>query len=820
MGESNITAVLEVEERNTGRPKRTRKGIATLLKDKEDKYTGRQNELDLFNNALESKRWDEYKILSYYGVGGIGKTELRKKIMKKLESRSEVEFTFIDFETGELQQVEKALIHLRTEIGKKYPVAFTLFDAAYIIYMGKTNNAINLNEKTLPFVEKGTWVADFVNIIAENPYVSIATKLINVISKRIVHALPKEDMDLIRNFESLEVRELQELLPQIFAEDLERYLLKTNNKFVIFIDTYEALWTDKRMKAYDGAVDEWIRDLVLELPNVFWVVFGREPIDWGLYEETEDIDISYVPLDALSEAETKELLEKHEILDIAIQDEIYRNSEGHPYSIKLSIDTYNNIPNPVVSDFIGLRTPVKLFNRFIKYLLEPEKQALELLALTQGWDIDTYEHLMDSFRILLNEDDHHKLTRFSFITQLDGNTWDMHRLMRDSLIDYQRYEKMVKGRSFLFNYYKKGLSKELVRKETHYAGKLINQAFYQGFMLMEQGEISKAYFIDWFREYDIVFLNSKANYLTLPLLHQLRTFLENGASREDEKYLGVILYDIAFVYMDENRDYKRAERLFKEVLELREQKFSDDKIMLAKSYFGLATLYQRMGRNQEAEVLHEKAFSLRKQYCDSSNIIGLAYSANGLAMLYQNRKDYEKALEYYGIALSIYENLDKSHYGKISTSMMNLISCYHEFHQYDKAYEFSIKVMDIVKNDEHFNQIRYAEVLNVFAVTKTALGQYEEALELLQESYDIFKDRLGEESIYVSKVLHNSAITFKLLQNDTESINTMNKCLEIKNKMVSIGTLKEENINYSYSQEMQRFLQQDTIEYDQLKFNF
>lgn len=820
MEERNITAVLEAEDRQTVRPRRKRRGITTLLNEKQSKYTGRQNELDLFTNALASKREDEYKILSYYGVGGIGKTELRKEIMKKLESGSEAEFTFIDFETGELQQVEKALVHLRTEIGKKYPVAFTLFDAAYIIYMEKTNNAISLNEKTLPFVEKGTWVADFVNIIAENTYVSIATKLINVISKRLVNALSKEDKNLIQHFESVEVRELLKLLPELFAEDLERYLLKSEQKFVIFIDTYEALWTDKRMKAYDGEVDEWIRDLVLELPNVFWVVFGREPIDWGHYEETADFDISYVPLDALSEAETKELLEKHQILDIAIQDEIYRNSEGHPYSIKLSIDTYNNIPNPVVSDFIGLRTPVKLFTRFIKYLLEPEKQALELLALTQGWDIETYEHLMDSFRILLNEDDHHKLTRFSFITQLDESTWDMHRLMRDSLIDYQRQEKKVKGRSFLFNYYKKGLSKELVRKETHYAGKIINQAFYQGFMLMEQGEISKADFIEWFREYDIVFLNSKANYLTMPLLHQLRTFLDNSDSIEDEKYLGVILYDIAYVYMDENRDYKKAERLFKEVMVLREQKFSEDKIMLAKSYYGLATVYQRMGRNQEAEELHEKAFSLREQYCDSSNIIGLAYSANGLAMLYQKRKDYEKALEYYGIALNIYENLDKSDYGKISTSMMNLISCYHEYHQYDRAYEFSVKVMDIVRNDENYNQINYAKALNVFAVTKTALRQYEEAFDFLQESYDIFKERLGEESLFVLKVLHNSAIVLKLLQKDTESIETMNKCLEIKNKMVSKGTLKEENINFSYSLEMQLLLQQDTFEYDQLKFIF
>lgn len=793
------------------------------LLEEEDTYTGRQKELDLFFDSLESKQWNEYKILSYYGVGGIGKTELRKEIMKKLENGSEAESTYIDFETNELQQVEKALVYLRTEIGKKYGVQFTLFDAAYIIYMEKTNNAVTINEKTLPFIENGTWLADFVNIVADNTYVSIGTRLINTISKRLANYLSKEDMMKIRKFESLPEHKLLKLLPFIFAEDLEKYLMKSDHKFVIFIDTYESLWTDQRMKAYDFGVDGWIRDLVRQLPNVFWVVFGREPIDWGRYEEVWNLYIGQVPLDALSEAETKELLRKHQIFDEAIQNEIYRNSEGHPYSIKLSIDTYDTISTnrvPVVSDFNGLKTPVQLFERFIRYLLVPEKQALELLALTTGWDLETFEALMNNFRIQMNEDDHYNLTRFSFITTLDGDTWDMHRLMRDSLIDYQPPQKVVKGRTFLFDYYKEKLSKKLVRNDTHYAGKIINQAFHQGFLLMEQGEISQSSFIDWFRDYDIVFLNSKANYLTLPLLNQLKTYLENSSSSEAQKYLGVILYDLAFVYMHENRDYKKAEPLFKEALELREQTFPDDKLMIAKSYFGLATLYQRMGRNQEAEELHLKAFSLREQYCDSSNLIGLAYSSNGLAMLYQNKKDYEKALEYYGKALNIYETLNKSDYGNISTSMMNLISCYHELHQYDMAYEFSNKVMDIVKNDENFNPINYAKALNVVAITKTAFGHYDEALEFLQNSYDIFNSRLGEESLEVSKVLHNMSITFKLLKNEIKSIDNMNKCLEIKNRMVSVETLSEDNLNYRYSQEMNLLLQEDQLDYDQLKFNF
>lgn len=787
----------------------------------ESTYTGRQKELDLFFDTLDCKEWDQYKILSYYGIGGIGKTELRKELMKELESYSVADFTYINFESNDMQQVEKALVHLRTEIGKKYRVPFTVFDAAYVIYMKKTNNTISLNDKTFPFVQEGSWVVEVIAEVAKNPYIALGAKLIEIVSKRININLSREDRAKIRKFEMMEANELLKWLPILFAEDLDKYLIRSHNKFVIFIDTYEALWTDQRMKAYEFRVDKWVRDLITQLPNVLWVVFGREPVAWSRFDEEWDDAITKVQLGELSEDETKELLSKLEISDAAIQDEIYRNSKGHPYSIYLSHDTYTKISKthqPTAADFKGLKTPEELFERFIRYLLKAEKRALELLALTNSWDIDTYLALMKRFDTKMNEDDHDDLAHFSFITKLEDGRWEMHQLMRESLIDFQDTQKAERGRSFLFDHFKSQLSHELVRNEPHDAGNIINQAFYQGFILMEHEKITLTSFIDWFRAYDYVFLKIKANYLTLPLLKQLKNFLGSSTQSMAEEYLGIILYDIAYIYMDEERDYSQAEPFFTEALELREQKFPDDKIKLAKSYYGLATLYQRMGRNTEAEELHLKAFSLREQYCDPTNIVGLAFSSNGLGRLYQDLNEYEKALHYYKNALEIYESIHDN--TNIPTAMMNLISCYHDMHRYDKAYELSLKVREIIESDGNSNQITYAKMLNTLGTVITAKDQFAEALELLQGSYEIFKNRIGEECLEVSKVLHNMALTYKLLNKEADYVDKLTKCIEIKTKLISVKKLTEDTLNYRYTNEMALLLKRDTFEYSQLRFNF
>ncbi|WP_295427851.1 hypothetical protein [uncultured Thiodictyon sp.] len=51
---------------------------------------------------------------------------------------------------------------------------------------------------------------------------------------------------------------------------------------MVFIDTYEALWSDRPDKAGAAALetDAWVRELVAAAPGVLFVFFGRERLGW------------------------------------------------------------------------------------------------------------------------------------------------------------------------------------------------------------------------------------------------------------------------------------------------------------------------------------------------------------------------------------------------------------------------------------------------------------------------------------------------------------------------------------------------------------
>ncbi|WP_010200145.1 tetratricopeptide repeat protein [Bacillus sp. m3-13] len=799
-----------------------KKNMLELIRSKHlNTYTGRQKEIDLFFEELN--KGSQYKVVSFSGIGGIGKTELRKELMRRVEKHTSAEFTYINFETKEYQHIENALVHMRNAIGSQYRIPFTLFDVAYILYMRKVNPSLSFNKKTIPFIAEGSWIADFISISEEIPYLSLVPKMIDIITSRSKGFFSQEDKEKIAAFEQMEVNDLLEMLPIIFAEELDKHISNSINVFVFFIDTYEALWTNQRMNAYEYFVDQWIRDLVAQLPNALWVIFGREKVGWEYYDKEWENRLVQVELGALSLSETRELLVKNDVNDVLIQDEIFLNSDGHPYSIRLGIDLFKEIKKdriPVANDFIWEKTDIRLFQRFIKYLLSKEKETLELLALTNTWDLETFNALTKHFNIQMTIDDYIKLTRFSFISELEDGKWEMHQLMKKSLIDYQYPEKVIIGRSFLFKYFSSQITKDYIKVNPQSAIVLVDQAFFHGFLLMENKAISVCNFIDWFRELDREFFNIKKNHLTLPLLKQLERHLRLHADLEYKKYLGIILYDIGFIYMMESRDFVNTEIVLMESLRIREQFLPDDKLNIAKSYFGLATLYHQLGQLIEAEKLYLKSFELRKQHLNSSESLPLAFSSNGLGKLYQDLRKYKKAKKYYAISLKVYNDIHYPDNLNLSITIMNLISCYHELKEYDNAKNLTATLNDMLQKEIDLNQVIIARAKNVEAIVETSIGNFEKSMALFIDSYELFKMNLGEDSLELSKIMHNMALTFALLDKREEANNHILKSIAIKNEYISKNKLSSKNLNYVYTLEMRELLLKEKFAYEELKFNF
>ena len=66
----------------------------------ERQFTDRENFVAAFRRALAEHRTDAHKVLVYYGVGGIGKTSLRRELRRLVDDRPGFVSATLDFDVA------------------------------------------------------------------------------------------------------------------------------------------------------------------------------------------------------------------------------------------------------------------------------------------------------------------------------------------------------------------------------------------------------------------------------------------------------------------------------------------------------------------------------------------------------------------------------------------------------------------------------------------------------------------------------------------------------------------------------------------------
>lgn len=231
------------------KPKYTLEGFKTVAS---REFTDREEFVDSFLKNLQTKEKDTYSVLVYYGVGGVGKTSLRKKLNAILKKDYEDHILgILDFDVADYREPETGLYVLRKNLSEKYKIPFPIFDIAYSIYWKKINPTLPLSKETFPLLEQGGIVADLISIISDVPVVGMVPKILNFTFKgketltKYIHSMKNE----LYNLQHLEPNDIVQRLPLYLASDLKKSIDATNKNIVIFIDTYEALWEGKKMKA-------------------------------------------------------------------------------------------------------------------------------------------------------------------------------------------------------------------------------------------------------------------------------------------------------------------------------------------------------------------------------------------------------------------------------------------------------------------------------------------------------------------------------------------------------------------------------------------
>ena len=333
---------------------------------------------------------ENHRILVYYGISGIGKSQLQKKIYHKIiDSTSENDFAVrINFESYSLASSFSAILYELVQRVKKSGISFPKFEYAYLIYYAKANPLVKIKHddtisklhlETITPVVQAFIVSNLISVP-----VGIAGSVVQKASAPVQKWWREFQYPELLQLGTLDVHEIEQWLPRLFADDLNYYLNENPTKCpIFFFDSLENLAGKQRDEDYILNHDKWLRRMVYELPKVLWVFSGREKLQWASLHKDEQWD------DNLYQYEVKEFLEEdfielmdfYHIDDESIREKIESSSERHPFYVALSVKTFQQIAQirtPTVSDF-GNNFP-EIYRSFIRHLAKEELDTFKVLS--------------------------------------------------------------------------------------------------------------------------------------------------------------------------------------------------------------------------------------------------------------------------------------------------------------------------------------------------------------------------------------------------------------------------------------------------------
>lgn len=805
------------------KPKYTLSGAAGDTSPKAGKkFTDREQFLAAFKNALSTKIKDEHKLVVYYGVGGIGKTTLRKELGKRLETeKPETVWTAIDLDTPTYREQETALFVLRNQLHEKFKINFPSFDIAYTVYWQKTHPQTPMTKDNFPLLTGANVVAGIMRVVGEMPYIGFVPKLTkafmtggNVFREWWKKRGEKE----LANLPTLEPKEISLRMPMFWASDMKDFLEEKKKDAVLFLDTYEALW--ENLKADGGFFmrDEWIRELVSHLPEVVWVICGREKLRW--YEQDEEWN-NYTEqylLGRLSDHDSAFFLNSCGVEKPDVQSVIIKASKGVPHFLDLAVDTYYEIQSrhnrePEAKDFA--RTQDSVLERFLRYLDKTEIETLKALSSARIWGSEIFRLLVNEFQTGYPITAMDNLCRFSFINETEKqNVYTMHELMRESLQSKLDSETLKLLHGALFNYYKEKLNKIDVKNIDDIAKQALIEACYHGKISLSPKE-----YFDWYSVAIKIFCEAAQCQFLLPLSEDMIKTMENSMGKESSEYANAlqtlsgfyqllgkykisesvfqevlvikekllgkmhpevarVISSIAELYSVQGK-FSEAEPMFLRAIEIIEKNSIEDNKLLSDSMNNLAVLYTMQGRYNDAEPLLKKAIDIREKSL-GPNHPEVAKTVMNLANIYFDLKKYSEAKELYQRSLDISEKILGDTHPEVGKALNSVGNVYVEQEKYSEAEPYYKRANDIFESAFGPDHPEVAVETNNLAFLYYKLGKYDEAFHLYKKALKLFQKLLGKKHPHIATIINNMALLFLHQKKYKESEILFKRALKIR----------------------------------------
>ncbi|MBQ4251694.1 MAG: tetratricopeptide repeat protein, partial [Erysipelotrichaceae bacterium] len=661
------------------------------------KFTDRTEPKEAFNRIFNDaqRNTDEFNVISYYGIGGFGKTRLINEINRLLDRyngehsdlKKIVHVTY-DFAHGTDKMY--VLDKLRNLL-KKQGLSFPLSDALNITYNIKCGNPVykTVSEKDL----------------LDDPMISIAAKFIpgasSILStvktgKTIMEETGKyyKKMQKIWNLDEkkldeeisaigkLQVNELEDQASFYFARDLCRNTENVSDDFrlplVICLDTYEELVNSYAAYGYANAYDIWLRDdIIRTVPGVLWVIGGRERLRWDEYDDFWQGAIEEHELGDLNEADSLDFLRTAGIPEEFLQP-IYKISGGTPLFLDLSVTTYYEqlaAGKTITEESFG-SSREQVIERFLRYMDNDDQNVARVLAVLQSWTDDEAYAVCKEVLPVFYEECYENFIKHTIIVKDSDVRYYMHEQVRKVIADDTRknnlrllertvaakmeYYRELPWDSYENSAYVKVLEDAAVIMSR---GDLSRDDFDGAYQWMAD-KLERVYSLSMYQTVYRMFTNiqrglpanSEKKYIILyqlaltgiqcnhteDVLEHLKTGMRELKEVASRRYLYLnycLLYGLALKNL---KRYEPAKEVFREVYGQAAAQSPPFTGHMATAVSNLAYIYRTLGDNDKAIEHTRWAAELRKKDDLENRIIDLY----NLAQSYQNKGEREKARQY------------------------------------------------------------------------------------------------------------------------------------------------------------------------------
>jgi tetratricopeptide (TPR) repeat protein len=742
-----------------------------------DVFTDRTGLIESFERLLATKQPQENNVLVFYGEGGIGKTTLSQKLQQLLsQQHSEHAGARLDFATPGTTEPDTALFRLR----QCFPeIPFPTFTLALIHYAGRFHPEAPVITQPAPLLDRAGPYADVLDKVLEKaldvakvtPLIGLTLNVIKSVtdtSQILKNWYLHRAEPLLRNLSGKTQQELIELLPQLWAQDFRDGLVASISSDglyhdsmawrvpapVIFLDTYEALWHGGlgRQGEHRQLREEWLVSLVGELPQVLWVITGRNRLNWQPYDPVWEACCEQHLVGSLSDADATSFLAKRGISDPALVATILEHAAGVPFYLELETQLHDKLPpEQRLPEAFGDSHEL-VIERLLSHLEISEAETMHLMASFGTWDAALFRDAIQHFGTGYPPSACERFAQGWSIEQPAPGQWQLHNEM---VLHLQQHDQRTRPDTFRdwhrwgFERFDRPLAVRKVKDITPVDGERLGRALAHARHIHGPKELCS-----WF--------NKQINHLAegtiwrvlVPMLEGHQRWMEESLS-PDHPEVAITLNRLAGLLTTLART-EEAEPIYRRALEINEAALGPENPEVAVTLNNLASLLRALARYEEAEPLFRRALAILEAAYGPDHP-SVATTLNNLALLLDYLARHEEAEPLFRRALAIVEAANGPDHSSVATALNNLAVLLHTLSCHEEAEPLFRRALAIVEAANGPDHPSVATALNNLAGLLHTFSRTEEAELLFRRALAILEAAYGPDHPSVAIALNNLA---------------------------------------------------------------